>query len=243
MSEGIVYPRKGKTDPQLGPVAVMVATEPDMTLMMQTLGLKGKPTCRVLTSKLYSREFNGRHASIAGPMIGAPHAVMVLEKLIALGAQKVLFFGWCGSLQLKIQIGDFVIPDRAVIGEGTSPYYPIAEECPTISSAIETAISESLERRSLPFHKGAVWSTDAPYRETREKVLALQEDGILGADMEMSALLTVGQFRKVDVGALLVVSDELGSLKWRPGFSSSKFKASRKVAAEVLKEVCLTISE
>ena len=33
---------------------------------------------------------------IAGPAVGAPMAVMTLEKLIALGANRVIVSGWCG---------------------------------------------------------------------------------------------------------------------------------------------------
>jgi len=57
-------------------------------------------------------------------------------------------------------------------------------------------------------------------------------------DMELSALFTVARFRRVEIGALLVVSDELGTLSWRPGFSSGRFNRSRKMAAEVIPAIC-----
>jgi purine-nucleoside phosphorylase len=99
-------------------------------------------------------------------------------------------------------------------------------------------IEESLMTASIPFRRGAVWSTDAPYRETREKVLLYQEQGVLGVEMELSALFTVASFRQVNIGALLVVSDEIGSLHWEPGFASPKFKKARKVAAEAIPDIC-----
>jgi purine-nucleoside phosphorylase len=106
-----------------------------------------------------------------------------------------------------------------------------------------SAVEESLRAYPVPFHKGPVWSTDAPYRETGDRVLSLQKKGVLGVDMELSALLTVGHFRQVEMGALLVVSDELGTLRWRPGFSSSRFKRSRRIAAEVVCSACLKIAD
>ena len=242
MSEEIVYPRRGKTDPDAGPVAVMVAMEQDLALIRRVMGIKGRSTCSLLSSKLFRVIYEYQEISLIGPVLGAPHAVMILEKLNVLGAEKIVFFGWCGSLQRGVRVGDFVIPDRGVVGEGTSPYYPIHEKYPTPAPVIARALEESLVEHSTPFHKGPVWSTDAPYRETKDRVLSLQGDGVLVVDMEVSALLTVGRFRDIDVGALLLVSDELGTLRWRHGFSTARFKESRQIAAEVLCAACVTLS-
>ena len=50
---------------------------------------------------------------IAGPAIGAPMAVMTMEKLIALGARRIFLFGWCGSMRDSLGIGDLLLPIRA----------------------------------------------------------------------------------------------------------------------------------
>ncbi|NVL90502.1 MAG: nucleoside phosphorylase [Desulfobacterales bacterium] len=238
MSEEIVCPRKGKNDPGIGPVAVMVAMEKDLALMRRFMGIKGRAAAKILTSRLYKATCRHQDITVVGPMLGAPHAVMILEKLIVLGAKKFLFLGWCGSIRKRVQIGDLVVPDRAVIGEGTSGYYPINNEFPRPSDNTIKAIEEGLGMCSVPFHKGSVWSTDAPYRETRQKVLSLQNEGVLGVDMELSALFAAARYRQVQIGAILVVSDELGSLHWRPGFSSSKFKRSRKKIAGAIPVIC-----
>ena len=238
MRDEIVYPRKGKNDTIIGPVAVMVAMEKDLALIRRSMGIDGRTAGRILTSRLYRGTYGHQEIALVGPMLGAPYAVMILEKLIVLGAKRLLFFGWCGSIREKVLIADIVVPDRAVIGEGTSAYYPLNNEYPCPSNGITNAIEESLEQSSTPFHKGPVWSTDAPYRETTQKVLSLQNMGVLGVDMELSALFTVAEFRQVEIGALLVVSDEIGSLRWRPGFSSGKFYKSRKKAAEVIPAIC-----
>ena len=101
---------------------------------------------------------------------------------------------------------------------------------------------KALEKRNCSFHKGKVWSTDAIFRETEEKVHSYACNGILAVDMEMSALIKVGVFRGVHVAGLLVVSDELGSLRWRPGFRSPKFKEARILAAQVILESCREIA-
>ncbi len=244
MQDEIIHPRIGKSDPSIGPVAVMVAMEKDLALVRRSIGIQARSACRILTSKLYTSSRMDQGIALVGPMIGAPYAVMILEKLILLGAQNILFFGWCGSIRQRVCIGDFVVPDRAAIGEGTSAYYLPDYELPRASDSVVKAIEESCQASSVPFHKGPVWSTDAPYRETRDKVLSLQGDGVLGVDMELSALFTVSRFRRVELGALLLVSDELATFEWKAGFSSNKFNNSRKMAAEVIPAICqrLTIA-
>jgi uridine phosphorylase len=238
IGDEIVYPKKGRGDPAIGAVAVMVATEEDVTSIRHSMGIKGGPACKIVTSRLYQGTCGQQGTAVVGPTLGAPHAVMVLEKLIVLGAQRIVFVGWCGSLQKDLLIGDFVVPDRAVSQEGTSAHYPVNSPYPRPSGAVLGAIENGLSGCSIPFHKGCVWSTDAPYRETKDSVLLFQKKGVLGVDMELSALFTVADFRNAHLGALLIVSDELGSLRWRPGFSSSKFNRSRRTAAKVVAAIC-----
>ena len=234
MHEEVVYPRKGKDEPVIGRVAVIVAMEKDMALVRRSMDIRGRSACKLMSSRLYKTTGDHQEMTVVGPVLGAPQAVMILEKLIVLGAKKMIFLGWCGSVQEEVQIADMVVPDGAVIGEGTSAHYPLNSGGSIPSEEIVRTIEESLEAGATSFHKGLVWSTDAPYRETKEKVLSLQREGILGVDMEISALFTAARFRQVEIGALLVVSDELSSLSWKGGFSSSKFNRSRKMAAEIV---------
>jgi uridine phosphorylase len=59
--------------------------------------------------------------------------------------------------------------------------------------------------------------------------------------MEISALFTVAKFRGAELGAMAVVSDELASFKWRPGFKMDEFKNGRKTACTVIKDLCRKI--
>ena len=98
MRDEIVYPRKGKDDKNIGPIAVMVAMEKDLALIRRSIGIDGRAAHKILTSRLYIGKYGHQEISLVGPMLGAPYAVMILEKLIVLGAKRILFFGWCGSI-------------------------------------------------------------------------------------------------------------------------------------------------
>ncbi len=173
---------------------------------------------------------------VAGPAIGAPMAVLTLEKLIALGAKRIILFGWCGAIAKALRLGDVLVPDEALSGEGTSRYYFSGDETgpdANLSSQIVNAFTE----HDIPIQRGCVWSTDAVYREDRRMLNKLcLEKGVGAVDMEFSALCTVAKFRKVQFAAVLTVSDELWGDSWRPGFSKQTFLEQKQAALKLLLE-------
>jgi len=148
---------------------------------------------------------------------------MVMEKIIALGAERICLFGWCGSLQPDVEIGDLVIPLHAIARRDLQAL-PYRKEKPSTDPGLNRILERALEQEGLPFRKGTVWTTDAPYRETASKVkhTGIRESWL--CEMEMSALMTLAAYRSVKLSGLLVVSDELFDLKWHRGFSSPVFK-------------------
>ena len=231
-NDAVIQPRKGKNDPALGSDAVMVVVSQDLDRLS-----KLKPVDRFDLGffRIFRIKENADGLpALTGPVLGAPQAVMVLEKLIALGAKRICLFGWCGSLQPDLKIGDIVIPLHAFAEEGTSRHYPIGNRMPQTDPGLNRMMQRSLEQAGLPFRKGTVWTTDAPYRETASKVKSYQGKGALAVEMEMSALMTVAIYRSVKLSGLLVVSDELHDLKWRQGFSSPPFKKRCEQAGNLL---------
>jgi uridine phosphorylase len=242
--DAIIVPQKGKRSPQLGPVAVIAGTETDLLQLCKLLDFDGSTYQKLFTSRLYCDHANPAAAgiSITGPIVGAPYAVMVLETLIAWGAQKFFFLGWCGSISEKIKIGDIIVATSAIIDEGTSRHYKDNETRISFPSAsMLTTLNNALTQNQADYHNGAIWSTDAIYRETCEKVKYFQRQDAIGVEMEISALFTVAKFRGVDLAAMAVVSDELSSFKWRPGFKMDEFKHGRKTACKVIKDLCRKI--
>jgi len=237
--DAIIFPKKGKKSPQLGPVAVMAGTETDLVLLCNLLNFDPSAHHDLFTSRLYVSNPSTSGPSLSGPFVGAPYATMVLETLIAWGARKILFLGWCGSISKKVKIGDIIIPSTAIIDEGTSWHYQ-NENTPLSypSELMITRLKAELNQNEIHFHSGTVWSTDAIYRETRKQVEYYQSQDAIAVEMEISALFTVARFRKVDLGAMAVVSDELDSFKWRPGFKMDEFKRGRRVACKVIKDLC-----
>ena len=127
-----------------------------------------------------------------------------------------------------------MLPATTVSTEGTSGHYPLGDQSADPDPGLQEVLRRLLEASDHRWQEGPVWSTDGFYRETAELVQAYQAQGVLGVDMEMAALFTVGRFRQVPVAGLLVVSDELASLTWKPGYRSDPFRRARDQAARLV---------
>ncbi len=99
-----------------------------------------------------------------------------------------------------------------------------------------------MKEEDLSFKQGPVWTTDAPYRETVDKVKAFQSQGVLGVDMETSAFFTVSAFRGIEAAALLIVSDDLSEMTWRHGFREPRFLEARKQVSRLLVQLTIRSS-
>jgi uridine phosphorylase len=158
----------------------------------------------------------------AGPALGAPAAVMALEKLIALGATKIIVYGWCGSLVQSLRAGDIFLPTGALSEEGTSAHYPL--RAPAVAHPeMVRRLAAGLAAGGHAVQHGVIWTTDAPYRETLQKVREYGGRGIMAVDMEFAALCTVAAFRGVSLAAVMLVSDELFHAAWRPVYQHRQF--------------------
>jgi uridine phosphorylase len=185
----MIRPVKGKRDPDVERDALMVMIPSELQFLVQASKAEELSFSDMNLYHLY-RANKGTQApfTLSGPFLGAPQAVIAMEKLIVLGAKKIWVLGWCGSLQPDLTIGHLIIPTGAVSEEGTSNHYPVSNRLPESTTALNRMLEEALIQQSLPFSRGSVWTTDAPYRETPDKVKTFQDQGILAVEMEISAL-------------------------------------------------------
>lgn len=229
-------PRKHPTP--LGPLAVLAASRPDLGELCRLLGRGAAEGENFYGSQLYA---GPPGCALAGPFIGAPYAVMLLESLVCWGARRVLFLGWCGAVAPEIRTGDLILPTGGLVDEGTSRHYGGSTASPEADPGLQAALRQALRDAGRGFHEGAVWSTDALFRETPRQVTAFRARGALAVDMELSALLTAGRFLGAAVAALLVVSDELSDLQWRPGFRDARFQQARREACGIVGRLCQSL--
>jgi purine-nucleoside phosphorylase len=233
-SGAIVQPRPLRGLADLPPFALIVGNDHDLTLCRHAFG-RTTVSGKLFFARISQHVDQGRAAVLAGPVIGAPQAAMVLETLIAGGVEQVVYLGWCGSIVSHLRIGDFVLPPRAFINEGTSPQYQTTVKQPIANASrmLVNLIAGHMSELGIPFQEKAVWTTDAIFRETKNRVAYFRSQGAVAVEMETSALFTVAGFRDVRIGSVLVVSDELDTGKWKPGFQHRRFQQSREKMIEV----------
>lgn len=236
-SPSIVPPLGTREARGVGTAALMVSADPDMALIRQGFG---KWQSRAFfNSSLLVKEDDPLGMSVAGPYIGAPYGVMLLESLIAKGARAVIVLGWCGGLFPDLSPGNLVVVKTALADEGTSRHYmDLRGDLPAVNAdtRLTAKLVDALGTAGLDFQADAtLWTTDAIYRETPEKVAWYKDKGACAVDMECSALFAAAAFREIPIAALLVVSDSLARADgtWDPGFYRKRFKIMRKQACGV----------
>jgi len=81
--------------------------------------------------------------------------------------------------------------------EGTSRHYFPADVQVECGNQLRQKIEAYFTKEGIKYHKGIVWTTDGVYRKTRRKFHRFQKEGVLGVNMETSALLAVALYRNV----------------------------------------------
>lgn len=160
------------------------------------------------------KKTNGRIGVMGNFGIGAPVVANLAEELVAWGTQRIVILSLAGGLQPNLAPGDVVVCDRAIRDEGTSYHYLPPEKYVEASPQFVSELSSSFQKKDLPHAIGGTWSTDAPYRESREEAVMFQQEGVLAVDMESAGLFAVGRARNVETASVLVVGDSLASPRW-----------------------------
>jgi uridine phosphorylase len=187
---------------------------------------------------MYRLKRSGKEIDLVGPAMGAPVAVMVEEMLIAGGAKKIIAFGFAGSIDPGLKIGDTYIINESLCDEGTSRCYDPEVKSAFASEPLTNALKQGFEAKGINYQVGKAMCTDGFFRETKDKLDAFKPLGARAVEMEMSALYTVGKFRGVEVTGMVVISDEHTGEEWKSGFKSPsmflKFHSAAEVAVSVL---------
>jgi len=163
---------------------------------------------------IYKANYKGKEFCLFLSKVGAPACISQYENLFVMGIKKMVVFGTCGVLCNDIQDLSIIIPNSALRDEGTSYHYnESSREIKVNPKHIEKFI-EILKNNNIPYIVGKTWTTDAPYRETTNKVKNRKEENCLCVDMECSAIAALAKFRKKEIFQFFYASDNLDSKKW-----------------------------
>jgi uridine phosphorylase len=165
---------------------------------------------------LYLLKRTGGRVGVLGNFgIGAPGLTSLADEMMAWGTKRLIILSLAGGLQSDLTPGSILVCDRAIRDEGTSYHYLPAAKDVLASPTLVSAISQTLTKRGLAHAIGATWSTDAPYRETREEAEYFQSEGVMAVDMESAGLFAAGLVRDLETAAVFVIGDSLASPRWK----------------------------
>lgn len=120
---------------------------------------------------VYKIHFEGKDIAFFLSRVGALACTVAYEEILAKGLEKLVMCGTCGVLKKEIDDLSIIIPTSAIRDEGTSYHYmPSSPEIKVNDKYIDT-FKELLQKHNYSFIEGKVWTTEAPYRETKNKVL------------------------------------------------------------------------
>ena len=163
---------------------------------------------------VYRINYKGIDIAIFMSVVGASACCVAYEELLAMGLEKLIMFGTCGVLDRNIEDLAIIIPTAAIRDEGTSYHYMKPTREIEVNKKYKKEFEEILKENNISNVEGKVWTTDAPYRETRDKVLKRKEEGCVCVDMECSAMNAVAQFRNKELFQFFYAADNLDSSKW-----------------------------
>jgi len=149
----------------------------------------------------------GLSCGIVSRTIGGPYAVLVAEQMAVCGAKTIVGLASAGRLAPSLPIPSVVVADSAIRDEGTSYHYlppsPVVHAPGPLAGALETRI----RRVGLEVHRGLVWTTDAPYRETAVQIRKHALAGALAVEMQAASLFAFAVRSGIQVGLVAQVSN------------------------------------
>lgn len=164
--------------------------------------------------------YKGKKITIGNGGFYSPDTAFVTEMLCEGGVKTLIRLGSCGALKKEINVGDVVVADKAIRGDGATQYYVKDGFLPFADAQITKDLAAACQKQ-LPTHVGGVWTTDALFKETKEIVNKYIDQGAVIVDMVTSPFFTIADLYKRKAAAVLAISDNL--ITGEMGFSDYRF--------------------
>lgn len=177
---------------------------------------------------VYELDYRGKKIALFLVGVGAPAAAGDIEDMYAMGVKKFIIFGNCGVLDNKIDDCSVIIPTKALRDEGTSFHYAAPSKSIDLNKKYVDEFKEILDEFEYSYIEGITWTTDAFYRETRDKVNRRKGDGAIVVEMEASAMQAVADFRGADMFIFFYAGDNLANDTWDKRSLSGEVKLDEK---------------
>lgn len=200
------------------PPNIIISYQKDV-LLATAKESKGQYSKELGTTLYFLNDTKKQIGLVGGFGIGGAAVAVLMEELIALGTKQFLAIGYAGSLQTKLGIGDFILCNKAIRGEGVSRHYLSESKFSHSNKELNNAIISTAKDLEIPLVIGSTWTTDVIYRETRPEIKYYQDKKVSTVDMETATIFAVAKYHHVKASAIFTISDYCGLEKWEPHFN------------------------
>ena len=159
---------------------------------------------------LWEWDAGGFRCGIVGHAVGAPFAVLVAEQLFASGCELLVSVASAGQINDLGPPPYHVLIERALRDEGTSYHYLPPATWVEANAELVALATKAFATSPHRVHRGATWTTDAPFRETETAIAARQKVGAVVVEMEAAALYAFAAACQRPVLCIAHVTNQLG---------------------------------
>lgn len=189
--------------------------------------------------KIYKTQIGKKNVILYRTLVGGPATTSMMEEIHARGVENFIFFGSCGELISDMKKGAFIIPTEAYRDEGTSYHYMPVSDFVKVKTA--TRLEEIFKKKNINYELTKTWTTDALYKETRNKIKKRIESGCKVVEMECASIMAVANSRNINAYQFLYSDDTLAGETWdiRTLIEDRSFilKECLKIATEIVEEI------
>jgi uridine phosphorylase len=192
------------------PDVCMLDPDGDVTqFLRERHGATRAPGWACYHTELWMAEYNGTRLGVIGCAVGASFAVLLAEQLFASGCKLLVSVTSAGQIDETLPASCTILIDRAIRGEGTSHAYLPPAPMAIANATLVDAVQQQCATSAFPVLRGAVWTTDAPFRETATSLAAARDAGALAVEMEAAALYAFAEARQQSVVCFAHVTNSM----------------------------------
>ncbi|MCK5074456.1 MAG: hypothetical protein KAQ98_13580 [Bacteriovoracaceae bacterium] len=192
--------------------------------VLKKLNILEKPIVSHLDDKhQFWGEFNGKRFLAFDMAYGGVIISSLLEELKELyGIKRAFGYGYAGSLNPQINIGDIIFASRTLNINGVSKEYYPNDKYFYASESLINKYHEIAKSFDIRYKTATAWTTEAIYREYPEDIERWIDLGSEIVNMEVSSFYAVCKKVKIETGYICSISDSLIDSSWDENFVNAR---------------------
>ncbi|MFM9282040.1 purine-nucleoside phosphorylase [Paenibacillus jiagnxiensis] len=159
----------------------------------------------------FTGTYRGKPISVQGSGMGIPSISIYANELITeYDVRNLIRVGTCGGMQQHVRVRDVILAQASCTDSSMNRHVFGGYDFSPIANF--HLLKEAYERgtaKGLNMHVGNIFSSDMFYRDDKSVVEKLMAHGVLGVEMETTALYTLAAKHGVNALTILTVSDHL----------------------------------